>query len=74
VRLHRFLSRQSCARLAQPVLAATLLAVAAAGGTHLYQLFVSTEEQAMQAKATQTPPWLWPADTFTTPILYFGIP
>jgi hypothetical protein len=74
VRLHRFLSHQSCARLAQPVLAATLLVVAAAGGTHLYQLFVSTEEQAMRAKAAQTPPWLWPADTFTTPILYFGIP
>jgi hypothetical protein len=41
---------------------------------YVYQLFVSKAENAMQAKAMQSAPPLWPAETMTIPILYFGIP
>ncbi len=74
VALHRRLAGLRVPKIARGVLGAGLIVLVAVNTVYLYRLFVSTAEYAMQSKAEQRAPWLWPTATMSIPILYFGMP
>jgi hypothetical protein len=72
--LHQRSSGLRSPNRAQWSLIAALLVLTAINTVHLYRLFISPAEHAMQTKTEQSAPWLWPTAMLNSPILYYGMP
>ena len=72
--LHQRASGLRSPNRARRSLIAGLLVLTTISTVHLYRLFISTAEHAMQTKTEQSAPWLWPTSTMSSPLLYYGMP